>query len=446
MRYTPHTDKDRQAMLASIGVKSIEELFADIPEEVRFKGRMNLPEAMSELELQKHMAALAQENAHAMSYVCFLGGGTYDHYIPAVVDHVISRSEFYTAYTPYQPEVSQAVLQTIYEYQTLICELTGMDVSNASMYDGASAVAEAAIMARATTNRNKVIIASTVHPEYRQTFKTYNTGLEMELVEVPYKNGITDPDDVKKLVDDRTACVIVQSPNFFGLIESPRSMVDAVHKVGAMLVVIADPISLGILEAPGKYGADIVMGEGQALGNPMSFGGPHLGFFATREKNARRIAGRVVGATVDNRGQRGFVLTLQTREQHIRREKATSNICSNEALNALAACVYLSTMGKQGIREVAELCMKKAHYAAKKIEATGKFKLAFDAPFFKEFTVKGDVCPDKVSAELAKHGILGGLNIGRWYPELKNHMSFAVTEKRSKEEIDDLAARLEGVQ
>ena len=445
MRFSPHTEADRKAMLASIGVKSIGDLFADIPKEVLFKGSMNIPEAMSELELQKFMGDLAAKNANATTHVCFLGGGTYDHFIPALVDHVISRSEFYTAYTPYQPEVSQAVLQTIYEYQTLICELTGMDVSNASMYDGASAVAEAAIMARATTGRNKVLVAKSMHPEYRQTLNTYNQGLEMEVAELPYKDGVTDPDDVKKALDDKTACLIVQSPNFFGCIESPQKMVDAVHAVGAMLVVIADPISLGILESPGNYGADIVMGEGQALGNPMGYGGPHLGFFATRDKMARRMAGRIVGATVDNRGQRGFVLTLQTREQHIRREKATSNICSNEALCALAACVYLSTMGKQGMREVAELCAKKAHYAAKKIEATGRFRLAFNAPFFKEFTVKGDVRPCKVQSELAGHGILGGLDVGHWYPELKNHMSFAVTEKRSKCEIDNLAVRLEGV-
>jgi len=446
MSYTPHTDADREAMLRSIGVKSIEELFADIPKEVFFTRRLNLPGAMSELELQKHLGSLAARNANAATHVCFLGGGTYDHFIPAVVDHVISRSEFYTAYTPYQPEVSQAVLQTIYEYQTLICELTGMDVSNASMYDGASAVAEAAIMARATTGRNKILISKSVHPEYRQTLTTYNTGLEMEVVEIPFKNGATDLDAVKTALDDKTAGVIVQSPNFFGVIETPRALVDPVHAAGALLVVIADPISLGLLEAPGTYGADIVMGEGQALGNPMSYGGPHLGFFATREKMARRMAGRIVGATVDNRGQRGFVLTLQTREQHIRREKATSNICSNEALNALAAGVYLTTMGKQGIKEVAELCVKKAHYAARKIEATGKFKLAFDAPFFKEFTVKGNACPCKVSDELLKHNILGGLDVGHWYPELQGHLSFAVTEKRSKQEIDELASVLEGVQ
>jgi len=251
---------------------------------------------------------------------------------------------------------------------------------------------------------------------------------------------------VEKLLDDKTACVIVQSPNFFGFIESPKAMVDMVHKVGAMLVVIADPISLGILEAPGKYGADIVMGDGQPLGIPMGFGGPHLGFFACHSKNARRIAGRIVGATVDNRGQRGFVLTLATREQHIRREKATSNICSNQALCALAANVYLSTLGKQGLREVAEQCIKKSHYALKKIEETGKFKLAWNNPFFKEFTVKGDVCPDKIKAELAKNGILGGIRMSTWYPELKGHMSIAVTEKRSKEEIDNLAAILGGIQ
>ncbi len=445
MKYIPHTDEDRKAMLASIGVESVEDLFADIPQEVRFGGKMDIPKAMSELELQSHLAALASRNAYAGSHVCFLGGGTYDHYIPAVVDHVVSRSEFYTAYTPYQPEVSQAVLQTIFQYQTMICELTGMDVSNASMYDGASAVAEAAIMARASTRRDKVIIAGTMHPEYTQTFKTYNSGLGLEIVELPFAGGVTDPSDVKKAVDDKTACVIVQTPNFFGLIESPKDMVEAVHAAGALLVVVCDPISLGILEAPGKYGADIVMGEGQSLGNPMSFGGPHLGFFACQAKNARRIAGRVVGQTVDSRGQRGFVLTLQTREQHIRREKATSNICSNQALNALAASVYLSTLGKQGIREVAELCVKKAHYAAKKIEATGRFELAFEAPFFKEFTLKSDMSACRVSSHLSKHNILGPLDVSRYYPELKNHMSFAVTEKRSKQEIDELAARLEGV-
>ncbi|MEW6308324.1 MAG: aminomethyl-transferring glycine dehydrogenase subunit GcvPA [Bacillota bacterium] len=441
-KYLPNTDSDRQEMLAAIRAESIEALFADIPKDVRFNGDLNLPKALSELEARRLLAGLAAKNAEAGKYACFLGAGTYDHYIPATVDHVISRSEFYSAYTPYQPEVSQGVLQSIFEYQTAICELTGLDVSNASMYDGATAMVEAVVMAEATNGRKRVVLGQSVHPEYRQTLKSYNAADRFDIAEVPFKDGVTDVAAAKAAITQETACVICQVPNFFGCIEDVQALAEAAHAAGALFIVVANPISLGLLEAPAAYGADIVCGEGQPMGNPMYYGGPHLGFFAAKEKLVRRMAGRIVGQTVDSRGQRAFVLTLQTREQHIRREKATSNICSNEALNALAALTYLCTLGKQGIKEVAEQCLAKAHYAHGQFK--GKVKPAFKAPFFNEFVVKVDD-PAKANARLLKDNILGGLDLGRFYPELKGHMLLAFTEKRTKAEIDALIDGLEGM-
>ena len=444
--YLPNTEADREAMLREIGVSSVEDLFSDIPAEVRFRGRMKLPEPLSEPELVSHMKRLAARNADASSWTIFLGGGSYDHFIPSVVGHVLSRSEFYTAYTPYQPEVSQGVLQSIYEYQSLICRLTGMDVSNASMYDGASAMAEAALIACAATRRAKVVVGATVNPEYRQTLATYARGPKVQIVVAPYDpaTGQTDLGALEKLVDTETAAVLLSHPNFFGCLEKPEAAAKLAHDKGALFVVAVDPISLGILKPPGEYGADVCLGEGQPLGNPMSFGGPYLGFLATRESLVRRMPGRIAGATVDRDGDRGFVLTLQTREQHIRREKASSNICSNEALNALAACVYLSTMGKQGLVEVAKLCLAKAHYARDRIAAIPGYKARFSGPFFKEFVVEGPGSLAQINAKLAGRRMLVGPDLGTGYPELKGCFLVAVTEKRTKAEIDGLAAGLGG--
>ncbi|NPV70831.1 MAG: aminomethyl-transferring glycine dehydrogenase subunit GcvPA [Firmicutes bacterium] len=444
MDYIPHTDRDRRRMMDAIGVKSIDELFADIPEQVKFKRRLEIPEGMSELEVYNLLYGLSKKNANLNDVVCFLGAGAYDHYVPATVDHVTSRSELYTAYTPYQPEISQAVLQIIYEYQTAICELTGMDVANASHYDGATATAEAGIISCMHTGRKKIAVSAGVHPEYRATLKAYAHGYGADVVEVPCAGGVTDAKNLAAAAAG-AACVIVQNPNFLGCIEDVVAAEKAAHAEGALYAVVVDPISLGVLKPPGEYGADMAVGEGQALGNPISFGGPYLGIFAVKEALVRRIPGRVIGMTTDNRGQRGFVMTLQTREQHIRREKATSNICSNEALCAVAALVYMSTMGKQGIKEVGELCLDKAHYAAARLEATGKYPLAFKAPFFKEFAVRCPVDPEKIVSELCKDGILAGYPLGRAYPELKDCLLMAVTEKRTREQIDRLVARMEGL-
>jgi glycine dehydrogenase subunit 1 len=440
MPYIPNTPEDQQAMLAAIGVASVEDLFAAVPAELRLKGELNLPPALSELELTEHLGKLAAENVSCSQAACFLGGGSYDHFIPAVVDFVAGRSEFYTAYTPYQPEASQGTLQAIFEYQTLITQLTGMDVSNASLYDGGSAMAEAVLMARSATGRHrKVVIAQSVHPEYRQVVATYLANLDTELVTVPASEGTVRNEDLAAAVDDHTPCVVVQHPNFFGCLEDVRACGEIAHRGGAMFVVAVDPISLGLLARPGDCGADIVVAEGQSLGNPMSFGGPYLGILACREQLVRRMPGRLVGQTVDRRGNRCWVLTLQTREQHIRREKATSNICTNQGLLALRTAVYLATMGPHGMRSVAELCVQKAHYALEQLTATGMLRPAFDRPVFKEFVVRAD--DGRVAPRLERalgEGLLAGVPLGRWYPELSDCFLVAVTEKRTKEQIDRL--------
>jgi glycine dehydrogenase subunit 1 len=431
-------------MLASIGVKSMADLFRDIPEQVRFKGTMNLPIGVSEPELAALISKIARKNATTDDYTCFLGGGVYDHYVPATINTVLSRNEFYTAYTPYQPEVSQGTLQCIFEYQTCICELTGMDVSQASMYDGATSVAEAVLMAVAISGRKTAVIASAIHPEAVQTTQTYVANAGVKIVPIPFTGGLTDMAALAKAVGDDTACVIVQSPNFFGCIEDVAAAGRIAHAAGAMFVVSADPISLGLLKPPSEFGADIVVGEGQSLGNSLYFGGPYLGFFACKEQYMRRIAGRVISQTTDTRGQRAFVLSMQTREQHIRREKATSNICSNEAMNALAALVYMTTMGKRGLRDLATLCLQKTAYAKKRLALVKGVSLPFTGPTFREFTIKVADGP-KAIRELAKKGILIGPDLGRYYPALANHLLVAVTEKRSKEDIDRLASALEGL-
>jgi len=442
MSYIPTTDEQQQKMLADIGAGSIDELFADIPESVKLKNKLNIPGAMSEMELAAHMRELAGKNINLDEFTCFLGAGAYDHYIPSVVTNLLSRQEFYTAYTPYQPEISQGTLQAIFEYQTMICSLTGMDVSNASLYDGATALAEAASMACEATRRNEVIAIRSIHPESREVVSTYTKFKGMTLKECGIKNGVADLNSLKEMINGNTAAVLVQSPNFFGAIENIKEIAEIAHENKSLLVVSCDPISLALLKAPGDIGADIVVGEGQVLGNPVGFGGPYLGFMAAKKEFTRRMPGRIVGETVDRSGKRGYVLTLQTREQHIRREKATSNICSNQALNALAATIYLSVMGKKGLKKAAELSLRKAHYAYKKLMETGLFSPAFDSPFFKEFLLiyHGDV--EKLNEHLLERKIIGGLSTDKYYPEFRGGYLVAVTEKRTKEDIDRLVSEV----
>ncbi len=446
MNFVPHTEDERREMLKAIGVDSIEALFADIPEGLRLGRDLEIPGPLSEMELTRHMDELGKKNGSLNEYISFLGAGSYDHYIPSVINHMLLRSEFYTAYTPYQPEISQGTLMSIFEYQTMICELTGMEVANASMYDGASAMAEAAFMACESKRRKKIVVADTVHPEYREVLQTYAGPLDIEVVIAPFTDGITDTAALAELVDDKTAGVIIQQPNFFGGLEKVTQISDLIHEKGGLYIAVVDPISLAILKPPGEYGADIVVGEGQSLGNPVSFGGPQLGFFACTGKFMRRMPGRVVGQTVDTSGQRAFVLTLQAREQHIRREKATSNICSNEALCALAATIYLSMLGKSGLAEVAGLCVQKAAYLKEELKKIGVAP-AFEAPTFKEFVVRTGRPVEEVNRELLQEKIIGGLDLGRFYPDLKNHMLICVTEKRTREEMASLVkamAKIEG--
>ena len=451
MNYISNTDEQRREMLDEISVDSFEELLRDIPEDLR-NIKLNLPEALSELELIKVLRELSEQNADLNHYTSYLGAGAYDHFIPSVVQTMISRGEFYTSYTPYQPEVSQGTLQAIYEYQSLICELTGMDVSNASLYDGASALGEAAILTLNATNRSEIVVSEAVHPEYRTVLKTYLRGLGATVHEIPYTedgttwftpvNPSSDLEHLKDAVNENTAGVILQNPNFFGCIEQMSEVAEITHSNGALFVACVNPISLGVLKTPGEYGADLAVGEGQSLGNPISFGGPYLGFFATTQKLMRKLPGRIVGQTKDMKGQRGFVLTLQAREQHIRREKATSNICTNQALNALAACVYLSTMGKSGIREVAQLNLHKSHYAQERLCELDGFALKFSAPFFNEFLIQCKSDPNEINKKLIDKQIIGGLPVERFYPELKNCALFCVTEMRTKEEIDTLISTI----
>ncbi|WP_127601944.1 aminomethyl-transferring glycine dehydrogenase subunit GcvPA [Paenibacillus chibensis] len=440
------TEQDQQDMLKTVGLNSIEDLFQDIPEEIRFKGDLPVSSALDEYALTSHLSALAAKNANTDQYPSFLGAGLYDHHIPSVINHVVSRSEFYTAYTPYQPEISQGELQAIFEFQSYICELTGMAVANASMYDGATALAEAGSLASAATKRKQLVVSAAVHPESRQVLHTYAHGLDLEIIEIPAKNGVTDMEKLAKAVSGDTAAVLVQNPNFFGSIEDLAAIGDLIHSHKGLMIVSTNPISLGLLEAPGKLGADIVVGDAQPLGISSSLGGPTCGFFAVSKDHMRRMPGRIVGQTVDHNGKRGFVLTLQAREQHIRREKATSNICSNQALLALCASVYMSVMGKQGMIEVGQLNLQKSHYAAGRLAGIPGVKLAFTSPYFNEFVIQ---LPDgtsvsEVNAKLLQKGYLGGYDLGRSYPELQGHMLVAVTERRTKEQIDQFASLLEG--
>jgi glycine dehydrogenase subunit 1 len=434
MDYVPHTPEDQRQMMDKIGIRSIAELFVDISEKYQIKNLMDLPPALSEQEVFTLMKGIGSQNA--ISPITLMGAGAYNHYIPAVVGHVLSRSEFYTAYTPYQAEISQGILQAIYEYQTMIAKLTGMRVANASMYDGSSAMAEAAVLAAKTLNRTKIIIVRSVHPEYRQVVGTYAWSNGYEVVEVPYgKSGQLDREALIKAVDENTAAVLVQSPNFFGIIEDISLIESAVHTKGALLVSgFTDATSLGILKPAGEMGADFVVGEGQSFGNPMNYGGPYLGIFASTDKFLRKIPGRLAGATVDREGKRGFVLTLQTREQHIRRERATSNICSNEALCALAAGVYLVSLGKN-LKKLAELNIQKAHYLKQKLSGLKGWEVVFPDPVYNEFVIR---CPDprKVNRKLQAEGIIGGYELEKDYPELKNTLLFCATEILTKDDID----------
>ncbi|WP_100331544.1 aminomethyl-transferring glycine dehydrogenase subunit GcvPA [Bacillus xiapuensis] len=440
-RYLPMTKSDEKDMLSAIGISSADELFKDIPEEVRFHGLYNIKKAKAEPALKKELSALAAKNANAKQYISFLGAGVYDHYAPSIVDHVISRSEFYTAYTPYQPEISQGELQAIFEFQTMMCELTGMDVANSSMYDGGTALAEAAMLSAGHTKRKKVLVSETVHPESRDVLKTYAKGQNIEVVEVPHSNGTTDIEQLQTLIDEDTAAVIVQYPNFFGLIEPLPKVEEAAHRHKAMFVVSANPLSLGVLEPPGAFGADIVVGDAQPFGIPAGFGGPHCGYFAVTKKLMRKVPGRLVGQTVDEEGRRGFVLTLQAREQHIRRDKATSNICSNQALNALAASVALTALGKKGVREIAVQNVQKAHYAKEALKQRG-LEIVFEGPMFNEFVIRLQKPVKQVNSKLLEKGIIGGYDLGLSYKGMENCMLLAVTELRTREEIEQLAKEL----
>ncbi len=431
-------------MLQAIGLDATEALFHAIPERLRLKHPLQVPPALTEIELEQHLAGLAGNNRGAGRAVCFLGGGSYDHFIPAVVDAVASRSEYYTAYTPYQAEASQGSLQAFYEYQTLICQLTGLDVSNASLYEGGSAVAESVLMALSINpERHGVVVAASVHPEYRQALATYAANLPARVQTLPTPGGFLDPDDLKKAVGDETLCVIVQHPNFFGHLEEVEAIGRLCQERGALFIVSFDPISVGLLKRPGQYGADIAVAEGQCLGNPLAYGGPYLGVMACRERFVRKIPGRLVGQTVDRNGKRCWVLTLQTREQHIRREKATSNICTNQGLFALRAAVYLAALGPQGLRETAGLCLQKAHYLAGRLADVPGVSLRFRRPFFKEFTVQLPGEATAVLRRLFAAGYHAGLPLGRWYPELAHCISIAVTEKRARQEMDGLVEQLQ---
>ncbi|MFP3897819.1 MAG: aminomethyl-transferring glycine dehydrogenase subunit GcvPA [Dehalococcoidia bacterium] len=427
--YLPNTEADRKAMLRDIGVGSIEELFRDIPERFR-NAQFSLPAPLSELELKRELRQLAESNANLDDYACFLGAGSYRHFIPSVVEHLIGRSEFYTAYTPYQAEVSQGTLQSVYEYQSLVCQLTGMEVSNAGMYDAGTSAAEAAMMACAITGRRKVAVLVTVHPGYRDVLDTYCRGRDLPLVTLESDSSSFPPD---------CACLIVQQPNFFGHFEQMAACVEKAHDAGALLIAIVDPISLGMFKPPGEYEVDIAVAEAQPLGIPTSFGGPYLGVFACRKDYVRRMPGRIVGKTVDVEGKPGYVMTLVTREQHIRRERATSNICTSEALMALAAAVYLAAVGKTGLRQIAELCYHKAHYAAREIGKLKGYSLVFPQPFFKEFTIRCPVSPSRINESLRKKKIIGGLDISHL---VDNGMLLCVTEMNTRAEIDRLVKTL----
>jgi glycine dehydrogenase subunit 1 len=439
MPYIPNTDNDRRAMLQTIKVKDFEELLGAIPAQLRLNRPLDIP-ALSEMELLREIEGLSRDNREGL--VCFAGGGVYDHFIPAAVGTIISRPEFMTAYTPYQPEVSQGTLQVIYEFQTHICRLTGMDVANASMYDGATAAAEATVIATKLTKRNKIVVAETVSPLYREVIDTYLSGRDVKRELMPMDSGRCDLNWLKDTIDDQTASVLVSQPNFFGLLEDVEAVSEMIHKVGGKLIVSVDPIAQAILKTPAEYDADIVVGEGQPLGLPLSFGGPLLGFFAAKKELVRSMPGRIAGRTTDVDGKTGFVLVLQTREQHIRREKATSNICTNQALCATAASVYLTLLGKTGLKKVALLSTEKAQQTAEALFKLEGFQPYFDSPFVREFAVRTPIPARQLILSMVERQILPGVDAGRWYKNINNCLIVALTEKRTEEEITRLVEGL----
>ncbi|MGX8791536.1 aminomethyl-transferring glycine dehydrogenase subunit GcvPA [Oceanobacillus sp. M60] len=441
-RYLPMTREDKQEMMETIGIEDTEELFADIPGSVRLQKELELKEPKNEYALMKELTAMANRNTSTKDVVSFLGAGVYDHYTPSIVDHVISKSEFYTAYTPYQPEISQGELQAIFEFQTMISELTALPIANSSMYDGGTSLAEAVNLSAAQTKRKKVLVSDAVHPEYQQVIHTYAKGQEVEIIPIPLQNGKTDLVHLEELLNEDIAGVVVQYPNFFGQIEPMEAIQKLLeNQKKTMLIVSSNPLALGYLTPPGEFGADIVTGDTQVFGIPAQFGGPHCGYFATSKKLMRKVPGRLVGQTKDENGVRGYVLTLQAREQHIRRDKATSNICSNQALNALASSVAMSSIGKHGIRKMSEMNMQKARYAKKKLKEEG-ISIVYDGPFFNEFVIQLNQDITKVNAALLEKGILGGFDLGKIDPSYHGQMLVAVTEIRTKQEIDQLAKEL----
>jgi glycine dehydrogenase subunit 1 len=447
MAYTPHTSEDIQSMLRTIGAGSVEELLTDIPGKVRLNRPLRTGEPLSELQIREEIKGLIGKNANTDDYPCFLGAGSYDHYIPALIGPLLFRSEFYTAYTPYQAELSQGMLQAIYEFQTAICELTGMEAANASMYDGASALAEAVLMmVRISKKKSEILLSSTIHPLYQEVIRTYCHGIDLKFVVIPSENGVISAGGVKSLLTDQTAGILIQYPNFFGHLEELKEIISAAHEKGVKIAVSVDPIAMGLFKPPGALGADIVVGEGQAMGNALSYGGPYVGFFATRTEFIRQLPGRIVGVTHDAKGKKGYCLTLQTREQHIKRERATSNICTNESLNALAALFYMATLGKEGLAEVARQSAQKAHYLQKELSRLPGVSVPWSSPFFKEFALKFNKSPKEINEKLFKEKIIGGLDLGRYIPELQNYLLFCVTEKRTKAEMDRLVSVISNIQ
>ena len=438
MTYVSLTDADREEMLETIGVTSVDELFQDVPAGVRFDRALDLSSPLAEQEIVERLEALAARNTPAGEEISFLGAGVYDHYVPAIVDAILQRGEFLTAYTPYQPELSQGVLQALFEYQTVICELTGMDVSNASGYDGTTVAADACYIAKHATGRSKVVLAESLNPQVRQVVRTYAPGFGLEVVDVLHRGGITDPDELRAAAEG-AACVIFQQPNFFGCLEQAPDLAAAANDAGALAVAHVDPISLGVLEAPGAYGCAIAIGEGQGVGNPLSFGGPHYGFLAAREEFTRRMPGRIVGETTDVGGERGYVLTLQTREQHIRREKATSNITTNQTLLALGGLINLCWLGPQGLRELGETCMALAEHAKDRLEVPLVFP---ERTTFKEFAIRVGRPAQEVIQEARKQGVHPGYPLGRDYEGLDDALLVALTERRTVDDIDALAEAL----
>ncbi|HTB22435.1 MAG TPA: aminomethyl-transferring glycine dehydrogenase subunit GcvPA [bacterium] len=441
--YLPQTPSDEAAMLAAIGVSSVAELFEHIPAELRLKGRLDLPDHLTEMELKDEFQSLGNANQSTGRFDNYLGAGAYEHYSPSAVRHLLSRSEFYTSYTPYQPEMTQGVLQALFEYQSCVCSLTGMDVSNASLYEGGHALAEACLMAHARTGRNRIVLSAGVHPESLQVLRTYTRNLDTEIVVAPLgADGRSDLAALKALVNDATAALVLANPNFFGVIEDGTPFAEIAHAVGALFIMAVEPVSLALLKSPGECGADIACGEGQSLGIPLSYGGPYLGFLAAKMELVRQMPGRICGQTKDNRGQRAFVLTLQTREQHIRREKANSNICTNQTLLALAATIYLGSVGPQGLKEVASQGASKAHYLAAEISKIKGVKLRYAAPWLNEFTLDLGVDAGPVLRAMQAKGILGGVALGRYYPERGREILVTVTEVKKKAKLDRYVAAL----